>query len=142
MRLTRIAPLVALAALAAVAPVADAAPKTRVESYDYTLGTAAGPGTPLIILLPGFCAEVGACYDTVVKKDEVEVSFKATDATGQPVSMQVYLNDDYPGTGESYCGEGKRKVKAGTAVRVAMAHDPTCGSSPTQGTVELTFKTK
>ncbi|MDP3714371.1 MAG: hypothetical protein Q8R60_18015 [Mycobacteriales bacterium] len=139
-----------LALLAAVAVVAtplaaSAAPKppkktTRTVTFDYTAFTAGTVSVAASFSLNN-CDLPGQCFDFDTVKGEKTVKLSAVDATGLPVAMQVFTNDDYAGNVVTYCGTGTLKVSAKSAnlVSVRMTLSDTCAGLPTEGTVTGTI---
>lgn len=139
-----------LALLAAVAVVAtplaaSAAPKapkktTRTVTFDYTGFTAGAVSLGASFSLNN-CSLPGQCIDFDTVKGEKNVKVAATDASGRPVGMQVWFNDDYEGTVAYYCGTAALKVspKSANLVSIRMTPLDSCAGLPTEGTVTGTI---
>lgn len=134
--------LLVTAAVATAPLSAQAAkPKPTKRVVTFTYQGFVGTTTPAVsgTLNEPACGATGACYELQTLKHEKQVAF----STGGP-AVQVYLDGDYEGTVQTYCGSGVVPVSKGSLVSFRMAVDPTCSSAPvpTQGTVTLTITGK
>ena len=128
--------------LAASAAPAPKAPKktTRTVTFDYTGFSAAAVSLGASFSLNN-CDLPGQCFDFDTVKGEKNLKVSAADATGQPVGMQIWLNDDYEGGVAYYCGTATLKIspKAANLVSVRMTPLDSCAGLPTEGTVTGTI---
>lgn len=137
--------LLAAAAVVATPLVSEAAPKTpkkstRTVSFDYS-GFSAGAISLGASFSLNNCNVPDQCMDFDTVKGEKNVKIAATDATGRPVGMQVWLDGDYQGSVAYYCGAASIKVgpKAAHVVSVRMTPIDNCQGLPTEGTVKATI---
>lgn len=135
----RIALVVTAALVAATPALASAAPgkgagRTLTHDYQGFVGVAVNSG--LATALTG-CPANDACWDFPTVKGEKTVTLSAKDATGRKVPFQVYLDDDYEGTLQVFCGAGSLKLspKRAAAVSIRMTASAECDGLPSEGTL-------
>lgn len=138
--------LLAAAALVAATPaLASAAPakaskRTVTSTYQGFLAFTVVDGASGALN----CQGSGPCWDFETKKGEKTVVISAKDATGAPVPLQVFTNDDYEGTVQNFCGTGTLTVspKAPSVVSVRTAVSGVCQGVATQGTLTAVITNK
>jgi hypothetical protein len=137
--------LIAALALVAVSPaMAHAAPKASKRTLTFNYSNPVGITSPAASGALNCQGPMAACWDFTTVKGEKTVAVSAKDSTGTPIGLQVWTDDDYAGTIQSFCGTGTLTVspKAVTAVSVRAAFDPTCAALPTSGTFTAVITNK
>lgn len=132
----RIALLAALAVVAATPAFASAAPakaskRTITKQYQGFVGaSAAGASTALTA-----CPANDACWDFETQKGEKTVVLTSKDASGAPAAFQAYVDDDYEGSVQSFCGTGTLTVSPKKAALISIRVAPLAGCQgvPTEG---------
>lgn len=122
---------------------AGAAPKpkktTRTVTFDYTLFSAATVSVAASTSLNN-CGLPGQCFEIDTVKGEKTLALSASDASGQAVGFQVFVDDVYDSV-VTFCGSGTVKVspKSGHLVSVRAAVSDLCAGVPTEGTFSATI---
>ena len=141
----RIAVLTAAALLAATPVLAEAAPaKASKRTLTKTYQGFVGAGTPAASTALTACPANDACWEFPTVKGEKTVALSAKDDSGRPVAFQVYVDDDYEGTVQTFCGTGSVVVspKRATPVSVRMSLSEACQGVPTQGALTAVITNK
>jgi hypothetical protein len=136
--------LVAAAALVAAGPaIAHAAPKASKRTVSYAYSNPVGFTTPAANVALKCNAPITGCWDFNTVKGEKTVVVTAKDATGTPIGLQVFVDDDYDAV-QTFCGTGTVSVspKRPAVVSVRAAFDPNCAALPTNGTFTAVITNK
>jgi hypothetical protein len=137
--------LVAAVAVVATPVVAQAAPKapkktTRTVSVDYSGFSSAAVNGAGSFYSDASCGTT-QCADFDTVKGEKLVKVEATDASGRPVGLQVWVDGGYNPGVTYHCGSTTVKVspKSGHVVSVRPTLLESCAGVPTEGTIKATI---
>lgn len=132
-RTALLATLALMAISPAVAQAAGSSTRTVMASY-----TGFGGGSSPVASFNVNCSgKVGDCFDFATMKGENKVVITATDNSGRPVGLQVFLGGDFQSV-QTFCGTTTVDVspKAANQVSVRQVVTPDCAGIPTSGTIK------
>jgi len=132
--------LVLTAAAVALSPLAaSAAPAKatkRVVTFEYN-GFSSVDSPVVSFHSPGLCSVEDSCMEFATTKGEKTIEIKGSSPS---VGIQIWADDTYADTVQTFCGSGKITVSPKTAhVISARPSLGACGGLPTSGTLTATI---